>query len=46
MLREHDTRTVVPAEFFDELLTALDSPGEANTSLSRASQRARNLVTG
>jgi uncharacterized protein (DUF1778 family) len=46
VLREHDTQTTVPAEFFDDLLSALDSPAQPNTALSRATQRARDLVTG
>lgn len=46
VLHEHDTQTTVPAEFFDELMTALDSPTEPNEALSRAAQRARDLVTG
>lgn len=46
VLREHDTQTSVPAEFFDDLLSALDSPAQPNQALSRAAQRARDLVTG
>jgi len=46
VLREHDTQTIVPAEFFDELLTALDSPAQSNQALSRAAQHARHLATG
>jgi uncharacterized protein (DUF1778 family) len=46
VLREHDTQTTVPAEFFDDLLSALDSPAQPDTALSRAAQRARDLVTG
>ena len=46
VLREHDTQTTVPAEFFDDLLSALDSPAQPNKALSRAAQRARDLVTG
>ncbi len=45
VLREHDTQTIVPAEFFDELLAALDSPAQSNQSLSRAARRARHLLT-
>jgi uncharacterized protein (DUF1778 family) len=46
VLREHDTQTSVPAEFFDDLLSALDSPVQPNKALSRAAVRARDLVTG
>jgi len=46
VLREHDAQTIVPAEFFDELLTALDSPAEPNQALSRAARRGRHLVNG
>ncbi len=33
--------TVVPAEFFDELLRDLDRPGEPNEALARAADRAK-----
>jgi uncharacterized protein (DUF1778 family) len=46
VLAEHDTQTLVPAEFYDELLAALDAPARANPALSRAARRARDLVTG
>jgi uncharacterized protein (DUF1778 family) len=46
VLREHEGRTVVPAEFFDDLLSALDSPGTANSALSAAALRARELSAG
>ncbi len=44
ILREHDTQTTVPAEFFDDLLTALDAPAQPNAALTRAALRARGLV--
>lgn len=44
VLRVHDTQTTVPAAFFEELLTALDSPEQSNGALARAAQRARRLV--
>lgn len=34
--------TVVPAEFFDELLAALDEPGEVVDTLARAAKRANS----
>jgi uncharacterized protein (DUF1778 family) len=46
VLREHDTQTTVPADFFDDLLSARDSPPQPNKALSRAAQRARDLATG
>lgn len=46
VLAEHDTQTVVPAEFYDELLAALDAPAHPNAALSRSARRARDLVTG
>lgn len=45
IVREHDSTTHVPAEFFDELLTALDAPTLPNATLAAASKRARELVT-
>jgi len=44
ILREHDTQTTVPAEFFDDLLTSLDAPAQPNAVLTRAVLRARGLV--
>jgi uncharacterized protein (DUF1778 family) len=46
VLNEHESRTVVPAEFFDDLLSALDDPSAANEALSTAARRARALATG
>jgi len=45
VLREHEATTTVPAEFFDELLVALDAPPSPNTALAQAAHRARDLVT-
>lgn len=45
VLREHEATTTVPAEFFDELLAALDSPPSSNTALARAARRTRDVVT-
>ena len=39
VLRDHDVQTTVPADFFDDLLAALDAPAEANAALARAAQR-------
>jgi uncharacterized protein (DUF1778 family) len=44
VLREHDVQTMVPADFFDDLLAALDAPAEANAALTRAAQRAQRVV--
>jgi uncharacterized protein (DUF1778 family) len=46
VLMEHESRTVVPAEFFDDLLAALDSAPTVNEALAAATQRARALSTG
>ena len=46
VLMEHESRTVVPAEFFVDLLAALDSPPTVNEALAVAAQRARALTTG
>lgn len=46
VLAEHETRTVVPAEFYDELLAALEAPARPNPALSRAARRARDLISG
>jgi uncharacterized protein (DUF1778 family) len=44
VLQEHLAATVVPAEFFDELLQALDEPANPNAALKTAAQRARGVV--
>ncbi len=44
VLREHDAQTTVPAGFFDDLLSALDAPAQANDALVQAAQRARHVV--
>jgi uncharacterized protein (DUF1778 family) len=36
--------TVVPADYFDRLLAALDEPDVAGERLARAAQRARTVV--
>ncbi|BBZ52347.1 DUF1778 domain-containing protein [Mycobacterium heidelbergense] len=45
ILREHQAATTVPAEFFDELLAALDAPANPNAELARAAKHARRIVT-
>jgi len=42
--REHNLMTLVPADFFDELLATLDLPPAANDALRRAAKRGRDLV--
>lgn len=44
VLREHETQTNVPAEFFDDLLAALDMPAQSNKALARAAKRTRGIV--
>lgn len=45
VLREHELLTRVPAQFFDDLLEALDAPAKGNKALTRAAKRARSTVT-
>ena len=45
VLREHEKQTKVPAEFFDELLSALDAPARLNKALARAAKRARKTLS-
>jgi uncharacterized protein (DUF1778 family) len=44
VLREHMLTTVVPAEYFDDLLRALDAPAKPNETLKEAARRARTAV--
>lgn len=44
ILREHDVVTIVPADFFDQLLSALDDQPQPSPALARASKRARRVV--
>lgn len=44
ILREHEATIMVPAEFFDDLLDALDAPPRANAALARAAQQARETL--
>ncbi len=44
VLQEHYLATVVPADFFDQLLEALDQPATPNNTLRKAATRARKVV--
>lgn len=44
IIREYEATTTVPAEFFDDLLVALDAPASPNAALTRAAKRARDTV--
>ncbi len=44
VIREHEATTTVPAEFFDDLLAALDAPPRANAALTRAAKQARETL--
>lgn len=44
VLREYETRTDVPAEFFDELQALLDAPAQPNSALASAFERLRDLT--
>jgi uncharacterized protein (DUF1778 family) len=44
ILRRHEAATTVPAEFFDELYSALGLPGKRNAALARAARRADKIV--
>ncbi len=44
VIREHEATTTVPAEFFDDLLDALDAAPRANAALVRAAQQARETL--
>ena len=44
VLREYEATTTAPAEFFDEVLRALDSPPVADPSLVHAMTRLREHV--
>ena len=46
VIAESETSTLVPGEFFDELLAALDAPAVPNPALSSAALRSRELLTG
>lgn len=44
VIREHATKTVVPADFFDALLASLDEASLPNASLRAAAHRRREVV--
>ena len=44
VLQEHMLATIVPADFFDQLLQVLDEPAKPNAALKAAAQRARDVV--
>ncbi|GAB7048518.1 type II toxin-antitoxin system TacA family antitoxin [Catenuloplanes indicus] len=44
ILHEHSAGTIVPADFFEELLRALDAPARPNAALQKAAERARGIV--
>jgi uncharacterized protein (DUF1778 family) len=44
VLREHDVVTVVPADFFDHLLSALDEEPNPNPALTRAATTAQRIA--
>jgi uncharacterized protein (DUF1778 family) len=41
VMREHETHTSVPADFFDRLVASLDEPDETNPALVKAVRRSR-----
>ena len=45
VLREHESVTVVPESFFDDLMEAFDGPPKANPALAEASARLRRVVS-
>jgi uncharacterized protein (DUF1778 family) len=45
VLAEHDRKTVVPADYFEELQAALDQPAQPNEAMRRALARARRITT-
>lgn len=45
IMAEHEAHTRVPAEFFDDLLTALDASAKPSGALARAANRARGDIT-
>ncbi len=44
IVREHDAATTVPAEFFDELIAALDEPPQTSPALVKAAKRLNKTV--
>ena len=44
VLREYEATTIVPAEFFDDLMAAFDATPQANQRLAEAATRLRDTV--
>lgn len=44
VLLDHDVVTRVPADFFNQLIEALDEPPKANAALKRGARRAQRVV--
>jgi len=44
VLRDHEATTTVPAEFFDELIAALDAPTRPSAALTDAAARLQATV--
>jgi uncharacterized protein (DUF1778 family) len=42
VVRQHHSHTLVPADFFNSLLEALDEPAEANEALVRAVRKSHS----
>ena len=43
-VREHETTSTVPAEFFDDLIAALNTPAKPNAALRKAARTLRATV--
>ena len=44
VLRDHGLVTLVPADFFDSLLAALDAPANPNSALMKTARRRRQSL--
>jgi uncharacterized protein (DUF1778 family) len=44
IIREHEATTTVPADYFDDLLDALDGPPRPNAALTQAAKQARETL--
>jgi uncharacterized protein (DUF1778 family) len=45
VLAEHETFTRVPATFYDDLISALETSAEPSAALARAARRARDVIS-
>jgi uncharacterized protein (DUF1778 family) len=45
ILREHEATTTVPADYFDKLIAALDTPAKPNAALRKAAAKLHKTVT-